>query len=97
MAQSDPLFKEYYSLNLNKIIDCPFQPGNLKISKRACLKRHKAAQRKRLETIKVENLFNFFVSQGLSRCQKCPIIEPFVSRPEATVKMLYPSPSMHKI
>jgi hypothetical protein len=80
MAQSDLLIKEYYSLNLNKMIDCPFQPGNLKISKKACLKRHKAAHRKKLETVKVENLFNFFVSQGLSRCQKCPIIEPPVSQ-----------------
>jgi len=75
MAQIDLLIKEYYFLNQDKIIDCPFQPGNLKISKKACLKRHKAAHRKKLETFKLENLFNYFVSQGLSRCQQCPIIE----------------------
>lgn len=80
MAQVDLLIEEYYSLNQDKIIDCPFQPGNLKISKKACLKRYKAAHRKKIEPLKVENLFNFFVSQGLSRCQECPIIEPPVSR-----------------
>lgn len=78
MAQTDPLVKEYYSLNQDKIIDCPFQPGNLKISKKACLKRHKAALRKKLEVFRVEDLFNYFVTQGLSRCQECPIIDhPF--------------------
>jgi hypothetical protein len=80
MAQTDLLIKEYYSLNRDKMIDCPFQPGNLKISKQACFKRHKAAHRKKLETFKVEDLFTFFVSQGLSRCQDCPIIEPPFSR-----------------
>ena len=80
MAQTDSLIEEYYSLNRDKMIDCPFQPGNLKISKKACLKRHKAAHRKKLETLKVENLFNFFVSQGLARCQVCPIIETPISR-----------------
>jgi hypothetical protein len=79
MAQTNLLIKEYYSLNQDKIIDCPFQPGNLKISKMACLKRHKAARRKKLETFRVEDLFNYFVSQGLSRCQECPIIDSPVS------------------
>ncbi len=79
MAQTNLLIKEYYSLNQDKIVDCPFQPGNLRISKRACLKRQKAAQRKKLETFKVEDLFNYFVSQGLSRCQECPIIDNPVS------------------
>ncbi len=75
MAQTNLLIKEYYSLNQDKMIDCPFQPGNLKISKTACLKRHKAAHRKKPETFKVEDLFSYFVSQGLSRCQECPIID----------------------
>jgi hypothetical protein len=75
MAQTDLLIKEYYSLNQDKMIDCPFQPGNLRISKKACLKRHKAAHRKKLETFKVEDLFNYFVSQGLLRCQQCPKID----------------------
>ena len=57
----------------------PFQPGNLKISKRACLKRHLAAIRKKLEMFRVEDLFNYFVTQGLSRCQECPIIDHPVS------------------
>ena len=79
MSQADLLIKEYYSLNQDKMIDCPFQPGNLKISKKACLKRHKAAHRRKLENFRVEDLFGFFISQGLSRCQECPIVENTVS------------------
>jgi len=74
MAQIELLIKEYYSRHGEKIIDCPFQPGNLKISEKACLKRYMAASRKKVGTFKVEDLFNYFVSQGLSRCQQCPII-----------------------
>jgi len=74
MTHTELLIKEYYSLNQDKIIDCPFQPGNLKISEKACLKRRKAAHRKKFETYRVEDLFNYFVSQGLSRCQECPLI-----------------------
>ncbi|MBI4764135.1 MAG: hypothetical protein HY787_05975 [Deltaproteobacteria bacterium] len=79
MAQADLLIKEYYSLNQDKMIDCPFQPGNLKISQKACLKRRKAAHRRKVENFRVEDLFNFFISQGLSRCQECPIVENPVS------------------
>lgn len=74
MAYSDLLTREYYATPLNQMIDCPFQPGNLKISTKACLKRHKAALMKRLEPFNAEDQFNYFVSQGLLRCEKCPII-----------------------
>ncbi len=74
MAQSDILRREYYATPLNQIIHCPFQPGNLKISTGACLKRHKAAQTKKLEIFSVDDQFKYFISQGLLRCEKCPII-----------------------
>ena len=73
--QTESLVDQFYYSNQDKMISCPFQPGNLKISKKACLKRYKAAQRRKMEIFRVEDLFNFFISQGLSRCQKCPIME----------------------
>ncbi len=79
MAQMERLVQEYYSRHGGKIIDCPFQPGNLKISEKACFKRHVAARRKEFEAFKVEDLFNYFVAQGLSRCQQCPIINNLTS------------------
>jgi hypothetical protein len=79
MAIREILTKEYYAQQKNKIIACPFQPGNLKISEKACLKRHNAALRKRIQTFKSEDLFNYFVSQSLMRCETCPIIKKSVS------------------
>ncbi len=72
MATSERLIEQYYFRHKQQIIDCPFQPGNLKISEKACHKRHQAAQKKNLET---ENIFNFYVHQGLLRCEHCPIVK----------------------
>jgi|WetSurSiteA1Bulk_404760.scaffolds.fasta_scaffold357451_1 hypothetical protein len=80
MADREMLIREYYAQKKEKIIDCPFQPGNLKISEKACLKRYNAAQRRRFETFKSEDLFNYFVSQSLIRCENCTIIQKSVSR-----------------
>lgn len=75
MVTRETLIQEYYEQQMNRMIDCPFQPGNLKISEKACQKRHKAAHKKKQENFKSEDLFHFFVSQGLIRCENCPIIQ----------------------
>ena len=62
MSRRDQLIDEYFSRNREKLIDCPFQPGNLRISEKACLKRHKAAKRKKMEIFRAQDLFNYFVS-----------------------------------
>jgi hypothetical protein len=76
----DILIREYYAEKKNRLITCPYQPGNLKISEKACLKRHHAAIKKRSQPFKSEDLFNFFVSQSLVRCETCPIIKKNHSR-----------------
>jgi hypothetical protein len=75
MFGRDLLIREYYAEKRNRVITCPYQPGNLKISEKACLKRHQAAVKKRLQPFKSEDLFNFFVSQSLIRCESCPMIK----------------------
>jgi hypothetical protein len=73
MADSEKLIREYYSRHNDKMIECPFQPGNLKISEKACLERYKAARQKRFSMGNPEDSFVYFISQGLLRCEKCPI------------------------
>jgi hypothetical protein len=75
MAQQDQFIREYYSLNGSRVIDCPSQPGNLKILERACLKRLKAADRIIRERYNSTNTFSYFVSQGLLRCKECLVIK----------------------
>ncbi len=65
-------------INRKEIIDCPFQPGKLKITGEACLKRHQAARRNNSDTGKADDLFHYFVSKGLALCERCPLVE---SRP----------------
>jgi hypothetical protein len=60
------------SFDPNEIIDCPFQPGNLKISKKACLKRRQAARDDRSFLSIHNEFFLFTVKQGLLTCRNCP-------------------------
>ncbi|HMK64977.1 MAG TPA: hypothetical protein VK564_04230 [Thermodesulfobacteriota bacterium] len=63
----------WLSSNMREIIDCPHQPGNLKITKNACLKRHEASEKTSPETVEQANLFYYTVGQGLLRCKTCSI------------------------
>lgn len=67
---------EYWlSSNLEELIHCPHQPGNLRISRNACLKRYRASEKTTSETINQSNLFLYTVGQGLLRCKGCTIVK----------------------
>ena len=65
---------KWLSTNFKEIIDCPRQPGNLKISKQACQKRLQAADRLRFDQKAQDNLFMFGVKQGLLKCKDCSLV-----------------------
>jgi hypothetical protein len=65
----------WLSMNTVELIDCPHQPGNLKISKNACLKRVKASEKATPETVNQANLFLYAVGQGLLRCKTCGVVK----------------------
>jgi hypothetical protein len=65
----------WLSLNNGDIIDCPHQPGNLKITRNACLKRYQASAKTCPESINQANLFLYTVGSGLLRCRTCSIVE----------------------
>jgi hypothetical protein len=63
--------------NRHQMVSCPYQPGGLRISKRACIRRYETAKvrgsnseagRARMKTV-----FEEIVKTGLSRCLSCPI------------------------
>lgn len=56
-----------------EMICCPHQPGLLLISKKACLKRFRAALSKAFESVSEENPFHYTLKKGLSVCEGCPI------------------------
>ena len=56
--------------NENQLINCPFLPGELRISENACLKRHILASRGKI--IKFSD-WEKLQRIGLSKCKDCPI------------------------
>ena len=73
MANLQMWNKEFAAFSLPPLIDCPLQPGNLKISERACLKRYRVALNRNIGNCSGETTFSFFLNQGLLKCQRCPI------------------------
>jgi hypothetical protein len=74
MARNNNFAHKWLSTNFKEIIDCPHQPGNLKISKQACLKRLKASDELRFENKTQDDVFVYFVKQGLLKCKECSLI-----------------------
>jgi hypothetical protein len=67
--------RRWHKADLLEMIDCPYQPGNLKITKKACLKRRKAStEGQPFQTIHNE-FFLYTVRQGLLTCKSCPVGE----------------------
>jgi len=65
-----------------ELILCPHQPGLLMISKKACLKRHRAALAQVFEGISQEDPFYFALKKGLTLCGSCPIGKRLVEENE---------------
>jgi hypothetical protein len=80
MANAQSWNKELPAFSLPRLIDCPLQPGNLKISERACLKRYRVAQIRNIGNGNGENAFSYFLNQGLLKCQRCPIVKTMASQ-----------------
>jgi hypothetical protein len=80
MANMQMWNKEIPAFSLPRLIDCPLQPGNLKISERACLKRYRVAQNRNIENRYGADIFSYFFNQGLLKCQRCPVAKTMVSK-----------------
>jgi len=95
-ATADAWLKE----NEKRMIECPLQPGQLKISKDACTKRYMVAQEEDLEeAIKRKNgLFASALLRGLSLCRECPIGKHlgFSNQTDSLQKSVDTSRRMHK-
>jgi len=74
MATSQAQINDYYARNQFKMIECPYQFGNLKISAQACLKRHEVAKTKTFFNSPQGDNFKYSIGQSLLRCEQCPIV-----------------------
>jgi hypothetical protein len=78
MKPEKNFLKHWGKASLEELIDCPYQPGNLKILKQGCLARIKVSPKydfqNRFRNDRNE-LFHYSVQQGLLICQGCPVKE----------------------
>ncbi len=79
--QKEPIEpRRWLQKNQNQMFYCPHQPGQLWISKHACMKRYLTGQREDLADLMKGDLFNYTYKRGLSLCRECPIGKKLVLR-----------------
>jgi hypothetical protein len=80
MAQVQNSAEKWLSQNQHRMINCPYQPGNLFISQNACAKRHQSGDREAGRNPLRDDILAFQWKKGISVCQKCPIGRTLTSR-----------------
>jgi hypothetical protein len=74
MPQNQISVKSWLARNKGEMIVCPYQPGQLTISKNACSRRHLIGRQEDLgELQKGNDPLNYSYVRGLSLCRECPI------------------------
>jgi len=65
--------EEWLAQNRRAMIRCPYQPGNLFISQKACVKRHTLVKEKERRLFINDDFFGYKFRKGLSLCRQCHI------------------------
>ncbi len=73
MAKAKEGLQHWLVKNKGDMVQCPYQPGQLMISKMACSKRYKLSRKEGPTTLMKADLFYFSFQRGLSLCRTCPI------------------------
>jgi hypothetical protein len=73
MSLRDP--EEWLKANEFKMLACPKQPGNLKISKSSCAQRFGSANSKRIDSLPETTDYFFALKENFKACRDCPIGE----------------------
>lgn len=73
MAQFQHSADTWLVQNQERMISCPYQPGNLFISKNACMKRYRAGDREAGRNPLHDDILAYQWKMGISVCRKCPI------------------------
>jgi hypothetical protein len=73
MSYKERGVKKWLAENRQEMICCPYQPGQLMISKQSCSKRYEIGQREDFDDLMKGDVFNYAYKKGLSLCRNCPI------------------------
>lgn len=73
MSYKEQGVKKWLEKNRQEMICCPYQPGQLMISKQSCSKRYEIGQREDFDDLMRGDVFNYAYKKGLSLCRNCPL------------------------
>jgi hypothetical protein len=73
VATRQPVAEEWLEKNQKEMFYCPYQPGNLMLSKNACSKRYWIARDENYQDLLKGDFFHYSYKRGLSLCRDCPI------------------------
>ena len=73
MGESQRAVKEWLAKNHEDMVSCPYQPGNLMISKSACARRYWMGRNEDYQDLMKGDVFNYSYKRGLSLCRECSI------------------------
>ncbi len=77
MTLTQRQIEEWLHRNSEEFILCPFQPGNLRITRSGCSKRRMRAKAEEFMDFSRYDFFTFAYKSGLLLCRNCRIAEPF--------------------
>ncbi len=83
MTSSAYAVRDWLVEHHRNVITCPYQPGQLVISKEACTKRYLAARETCFEDLMKASLFTYTLKKGLLLCRNCSIGGRLASRSPA--------------
>ena len=71
MADLRARIENWYTEHSHEIIRCPYQPGNLLISRYACWKRRARANKENLTDLMAGDISTYIFKKGLALCKDC--------------------------
>jgi hypothetical protein len=91
MGERQLAVKEWLAKNQQEMICCPYQPGNLMISKNACSKRYWTGRKEDYQDLMRGDFFHYSYKRSLSLCRACPIGKQHASASKAAKSCSRPS------
>ncbi|OPY91544.1 MAG: hypothetical protein A4E73_01941 [Syntrophaceae bacterium PtaU1.Bin231] len=75
MRMTEYQIEQWLRRNRRRMIKCPYQPGNLRITLWGCKQRKLQARREDFTDLMKGDYFDYVYKSNLLRCRDCPIAE----------------------
>ncbi|NPV04114.1 MAG: hypothetical protein HPY67_05205 [Syntrophaceae bacterium] len=84
MKMTSHQIEQWLRRNRRRMIKCPYQPGDLRITLWGCRQRKLQARREDFSDLMKGDYFDYVYKSNLLRCRDCPIPEAYRHRGNRT-------------